>query len=152
MEFLILLVGLLLFAFGMAKVKGLDIYLKVNTGTEETPVWTKVGGQKDATFDRGAATIDVTDKDSGGNEEHLPGVRNWGVSFDAFLIEDNAGFLEVEAAFDAGTQKQFQIITPGYAYMGKATVESLSMTGPKDDAGVASFSLKGTGAFTKTAI
>lgn len=136
----------------MGKVKGLDIYLKVNTGTEGAPTWTKVGGQKDATFDRGAAVIDVTDKDSAGNEEHLPGVRNWSVSFDAFLIEDNAGFLKVETSFDAGTQLQYQIITPGYAYMGKATVESLSMSGPLGDAGVASFTLKGTGAFTKTAI
>jgi TP901-1 family phage major tail protein len=136
----------------MAKVKGLDIYLKVNTGTEASPVWTKVGGQTGATFDRGAAVIDITDKDSGGDEEHLPGVRNWSVSFDAFLIEDNAGFLEVETAFDAGEQKQFQIITPGYAYMGKASVESLSVAADKDAAGVASFSLKGTGALTKTAV
>jgi len=136
----------------MAKVKGIDIYLKVNTGTVGSPVWTKVGGQKDATFDRGSATIDTTDKDSAGDEEHLPGVRNWGVSFDAFLIEDDAGFLEVETAFDAGTQKQFQIITPGYAYMGTATIESLSMSAAQADAGICSFSLKGTGAFTKTAV
>lgn len=151
MEILILL-ALLLFLFGMAKVKGTDIYLKVNTGTEASPVWTKVGGQKDATFDRGTATMDVTDKDSGGDEEHLPGVRNWSVGFDAFLIEDNAGFLEVETAFDAGEQKQFQIITPAYAYMGKATVESLSMSGPLGDVGVCSFSLKGTGSLSKTGV
>jgi len=136
----------------MAKIKGTDIYLKVNTGTEGSPVWTKLGGQKDATFDRGAATIDVTDKDSAGNEEHLPGIRNWNVSFDAFLIEDNAGFLEVETAFEESLQKQFQIMTKGYAYMGKATVESLSMSGPLGDAGVCSFSLKGTAGLTKTAV
>lgn len=134
----------------MAKVKGLDIYLKVNTGTIAAPVWTKVGGQRDASFDRGLSTIDVTDKDSAGHEEHLPGIDNWGISFDAFLIEDNAGFLEIEAAHIARTQKQFQIITPTYAYMGLATVESLSMSGPLADAGVCSFTLKGTAGLTKT--
>ena len=138
----------------MGKVKGIDIYLKVNTGTEVSPVWTKVGGQTGADFPRGLATMDVTDKDSGGDEEHLPANRNWSVSFDAFLIEDDAGFLEIENAFNANppTQLQFQIITPGFAYMGKATVESLSIAGAKGDAAVASFTLKGSGALTKTAI
>jgi TP901-1 family phage major tail protein len=134
----------------MGKVKGNDVYLKVNTGTEVSPVWTKVGGQKDATFDRGLGAIDVTDKDSLGWEENLPGNRNWGISFDAFIIEDDAGFLEIEDSFDNQLQKQFQIITPGHVYMGKATVESLSMSGPLGDAGVASFTLKGTGSLAKT--
>jgi len=134
----------------MAKIKGNDVYLKVNTGTEASPVWTKVGGQKDATFDRGAGTIDITDKDSQGWEENLPGLRNWSISFDAFIIEDDAGFLEIEDSFDNQAQKQFQIITPGHTYQGKATVESLSMSGPLGDAGVVSFNLKGTGSLAKT--
>ena len=152
MKFLILMVGLLLFAFGMAKFKGSAVFVYVNTGTEGSPVWTKVGGQKDATFDRGSATIDTTDKDSGGDEEHLPGDRNWGISFSSFLVEDDAGWLEIETAYGAGTQKQFQFRTPAYNYMGKATVESCSLTGAKGDAGVASLTLKGTGALTKTAV
>ncbi len=138
----------------MAKIRGIDIYLKVNTGTEGSPVWTKVGGQKDATFDRGGATIDITDKDSAGNEEHLSGNRNWGVSFDAFLIEDNAGFLEIEDAYNADppTQLQYQIVTPAFTYMGKATVESLSISASLADAGVAAFTLKGTAGLAKAAV
>lgn len=150
MKLLILLVGLLLFAFGMAKIKGEDVYVKINTGTEISPVWTKLGGQKDCTLDRGAATRDVTDKDSAGWEENLPGRRNWSISFDVFLIEDDAGFLELESAFDANEQRQFQIITPAHVYMGKATIEGLSGTGPDGEATTASFSLKGTGALAKT--
>lgn len=134
----------------MAKIKGLNIYLKINTGTVGSPSWSKIGGQKDATFDRGAATIDTTDKDSGGDEEHLTSTRNWSISFDAFLIEDNAAFLEVEAAYDAGELKQYQVITPGHTYMGLASVESLSITAALGDAGIASFSLKGSGALAKT--
>lgn len=134
----------------MAKIKGLNIYLKVNTGTVGSPTWTKVGGQKDATFDRGAATIDTTDKDSGGDEEHLPSTRNWSISFDAFLIEDNAGFLEVESAYDGGDLKQFQVITPAAVYMGLASVESLSIAAALGDAGIASFTLKGSAALAKT--
>jgi len=138
----------------MAKVKGIDVYLKVNTGTVGSPVWQKIGGQSGADFPRGLATMDVTDKDSGGDEEHLPGNRNWSVSFDAFLIEDNAGFLEIEDSYraDPPTQLQYQIITPGFAYMGTATVESLSISAAQDAASVAAFTLKGTGGLTKTAV
>lgn len=144
----VLLAGLAV--FGMAKIEGTEVYLKVNTGTEGSPVWTKVGGQKDATFDRGMATMDTTDKDSQGWEEHLPGRRNWSISFDAFLIEDDAGFLEVEDAFDNKEQRQFQVITPGHTYMGKASIEGLSVTAPDGEAVSASFTLKGTGALQKT--
>ena len=133
----------------MAKVKGLDIYLKVNAGTVESPNYQKVGGQKDATFDRGQSTVDVTDKDSEGNEEHLTGIRNWSISFDAFLIEDNAYWLDIEESFDAQAQLLYQVITPAHTYTGTATVESLSLSGPLAEAGVVSFTLKGTGALTK---
>jgi len=151
MEWIILL-SLLLFAFGMAKFKGAAVFVFVNTGTVGSPTWTKVGGQREASFDRGAAVIDTTDKDSGGDEEHFAGDRNWGISFGAFLIEEDAGWLEVETAYNAGTLKQFQFRTPGFNYMGTASVESLSVTGAKGDAGVAAFTLKGSGALTKTPV
>lgn len=149
---ILILLSLLALAFGMAKIKGAAVFVYINTGTEGSPVWTKVGGQREATFDRGSSVIDVTDKDSGGDEENLPGDRNWGISFGAFLIEDNAGWLAVESAFDGSLQKQYQFRTVGFNYMGKATVESLSMAGAKGDAGVTSFTLKGTGALAKTTV
>lgn len=133
----------------MAKVKGLAIWINVNTGTVAVPVWTKAGGQSNATFDRGVTTMDVTDKDST-DEEHLIGIGNWGVSFDAFLIEDDAAFLEIEGSYNARTQLQYQIVTPTYTYMAAATVESLSLSAPLSEAGVGSFTLKGTGALVKT--
>jgi len=132
------------------KVKGLDIFLKVNAGTEGDPNFQKVGGQKDASFERGLSTIDVTDKDSEGNEEHLTGIKNWGISFDAFLIEADEYWLDIEASYEARTQLLYQIVTPVHTYQGKATVESLSMTGPSADAGVVAFSLKGTAKLEKT--
>ncbi|MBA7465165.1 hypothetical protein ES707_00327 [subsurface metagenome] len=151
MEILILL-SLLLFAFGTVKFKGATIYVNINTGTVESPTWTPIGGQREATFDRGKGTIDTTDKDSGGNEEHLPDDKNWSISFGAFLIEGNPGFVALEAAYNADELKQFQFLTRAFEYMGKATVESLSIVGAKGDAAVASFTLKGSGALSKTAI
>jgi len=133
----------------MTRVKGYDIFIKVNTGTEESPVWTSVGGQSDATFDRGMGMIDTTGKDDSWHETHLPGIKNWGISFDHFLIEDDTGWLKVETSYDERTQLQYQIYTASHTYMGKATVESLSISAPKDGASVVSLSLKGTEGLAK---
>lgn len=129
-----------------AKVKGINIYLEVWTG-----VWTKVGGQKDVSIDRGASSIDVTDKDSGGWEESLAGIKNWAISFDAFLLEgaDDPGFLQLEADYEAGNVQNFRITTPNHTYTGNALVEGLSFTGPLTDASSISFTLKGTAALVK---
>lgn len=131
----------------LEKTKGTDVYLMVDVGSE---AWRKVGGQKDATFDRGVGTMDITNKGSEGDEEHLIGNRNWSFSFDALLIEDDEGWLAIEAAFDAGDQLPYKFVTPGFDYKGSATVESLSIAAPDAEASVVSLTLKGTGALSKT--
>ena len=129
-----------------SKQKGENIYLEVWTG-----VWTKVGGQKDITIDRGASSYDVTDKDSAGWEESLVGNKNWATSFDAFLIEsaDDAGFIQMETDWLAGNIQNYRITTPNHTYTGNAIIEGLSFTGPLTDASNISFTLKGTAALVK---
>ena len=134
----------------MAKVKGKDIYIEVNTGTVGAPVWTKVGGQKSCTIDRGTAAIDVSDKDSNEWEESLAGYKNWSIPFDAFLIEDDAAYLEIETSYEGGIIDQYRISTPAHVYIGYALIEGLSMGAPDGDASVVSFTLKGTAALAKT--
>jgi len=129
----------------MGKIKGKNVYLEVWTG-----VWTKLGGQKDVSIDRGASTIDVTDKDSDGWEEKLIGIKNWAISFDAFLIEDDAGLLQMEADFEGDNIQNYRITTPSHSYVGKAVIEGLSISGPLADAGNVSFTLSGTAALVKT--
>jgi len=129
----------------MAKIKGKSVYVEVWTG-----VWTKLGGQKDVSIDRGASSIDVTDKDSAGWEEKLTGNKNWSVSFDAFLIEDDAGLLQIETDFEAGEIQNYRIKTPAHVYTGHALIEGLSISGPLADAGSISFTLAGTAALVKT--
>jgi TP901-1 family phage major tail protein len=136
----------------MAKVKGVDIYVKVNTGTYETPVWTKVGGQKDASITFGLGDIDITDKDSAGWEENLPGNRNVEIEFDAFLIEDDAGFVEMKKGFWEATPKDLdlQLVTPAKTYRGYFRLTEMPFEAPLDDAATVSFSLKLTGALQET--
>ena len=133
----------------MAKVKGESIYVKVNTGTVGSPVWTKVGGQKDASMSRSLEEIDVTDKDSAGWKERLPGNREVEIEFDAFLIEDTAGFLEMCKGFEERKELMLQLITPAHIYQGSFILGEDGIEGPLDDAGAVSFSLKLTGALAK---
>ena len=134
----------------MGKVRGIDIYVEVNTGTFGSPVWTKVGGQKDASITMGLDEIDVTDKDSAGWPENLPGNRNVEIEFDAFLIEDNAGYLEMKKGFWDVPPKDLdlRLKTPAHTYRGYFRLTEMPIEAPLDDAASVSFSLKLTGVLT----
>ena len=133
----------------MTKIRGTDIYVEVNTGTEETPTWIKVGGQGDATLTRSMGTIDVTDKDSQGWEEVLIGNRTAELEFDAFLIEDDAGFEALETAFEDRTEVDLRLTTPTQTYRGKFILTEFPIEAPKDDSATISFTLKANGAIAK---
>jgi predicted secreted protein len=137
----------------MAKTKGLDVYLKVNTGTHASPVWTKIGGQSDATINPGRGKIEVTDKDSGGWEESIPGNRNFGVDCDCFLIEDDAGILEIFDAWIAAADSvmlELQVITKLKTYTGAFVFGKGGIKASEKDAAKFSFSLESTGVITIT--
>jgi len=133
----------------MAKFHGLDIYVEVNTGTEELPVWTKVGGQKGASLSLSGETIDVTDKDSAGWEETLMGNRAAEAEFDAFLIEDDAGFEAIKSAYFSRAEIDLRLTTQAKTYQANWVVTELSIEGAHDDASVTSMSLKANGAVTE---
>lgn len=135
----------------MAKVRGLDVCVEVNTGTFGSPTWTKVGGQKDASITFGLGEIEITDKDSAGWEESLPGNRSVEIEFDVFLIEDNAGYLEMKKGFWDATPKDLdlRLKTPAKTYRGYFRLGEMAGEAPLDDAASISFSLKLTGALTE---
>jgi predicted secreted protein len=137
----------------MAKTKGLDVYLKVNTGTHASPVWTKIGGQSDATINFNRGKIEVTDKDSQGWEESLPGNRNLSVDCDCFLIEDDAGILEIFGGWvDApdSVMLEAQVITKAKTYTGAYVFGKGGIKASEKDAAKFSFSLESSGVITIT--
>lgn len=135
----------------MPAVSGVDFIVKVNTGTEASPVWTAVAGQRNATLNMGMEEIDITSKDSQGWHEGLPGVRNWSIDFDGLIIEDDAGLSALEDAYMNKAQVEVQLVTPaGYTYSGKATLTDFSYDTPYEGEATADGTLTGTGALTKT--
>jgi predicted secreted protein len=137
----------------MAKIAGTLTYVEVNTGTYGSPVWTKVGGQKDASWSWGLEEIDTTDKDSAGWKERLPANREVSIDFDCFLIEDNAGLVEMKKGFWDATPKQLdlRLKTPSYVYRGYFQLGEGSGEAPLDDAVTIAFSMKSTAVVTEAA-
>jgi len=135
----------------MAKVKGTAVYVSVYI----TSAYVKVGGQKDASMNFSQDPLEVTDKDSAGWKERELGNREVSVDFDAFLIEDNAGWLELKKGLvNLATDHQkcnCQVDTPAYKYYGDFIMTGLSMTGPAEDMSNVSFSLISDGIITEVA-
>jgi len=123
--------------------KGADLLLKVNTGTTETPVWTTVGGQKNASLDRSRNSIDVSDKSSDWDKV-LNGRKNWKIDCDGNWEEEDNGNAKLEDAYDNDEKILVIFSTPtGNAYKGFAIIENLKLDAPENDATKISISLKG---------
>jgi predicted secreted protein len=137
----------------MAKTRGNEVYLKVNTGTHASPVWTKIGGQKDAAPDFDRDKIEVTDKDSGGWREYLSSNRGFALSCDCFYIEDDAGILEIFDGWVAAPDSvmlELQVITKLKTYTGAFIFGKAGIKASEKDAAAFSFSLEASGPITIT--
>jgi TP901-1 family phage major tail protein len=138
----------------MAKIAGVDVLLKVETGvdaTSGTVTYTVLGGQSGATLNRSAETIDVTSKDAQGWAESIAGVKSWSIECEGFIVEDDTALTKLEDAFNARTKLKAQIVFPsGKKYEGDVFITDFPMEFPQDDAVTFSVTLQGTGALTVT--
>lgn len=131
--------------------KGVNFIVQVNTGTAETPEWTVVGGQRNATLNRSADTIDVTTKSSNGWRENESSIKDWSIDADGLLIEDDAGYAALETVYMAGNKVQIQLQTAAKnKYSGQAIITDFPIEAPYDDSATYSVSFTGDGALTKT--
>lgn len=131
-------------------ISGVNFLIKVNTGTESAPVWTIVGGQRNATLNKSTETIDVTSKDSGGWTESIPGRRSWSIEFDGLLILGDAALEALQTAWEQGQQVLVQYTTPdGRAETGLATLTALNIEAGHGGPATAKGTLTGTGAIVR---
>lgn len=132
-------------------VSGVGFLVKINTGTDASPVWTTIAGQRDATLNMAMDEIDVTNKDSLSWHEGLPTIRNWSIDFDALTTQGDAGQVAVENMFINKTQVKVQVLTAsGMTYDGKATLTDLSYGMPHEGEATFGGTFTGTGALTRT--
>jgi len=133
----------------MAKTRGVDILIFVNTGTDQSPIWTVVGGQRNATLHEEAETIDVTAKDSQAQEFEY-GPYTWTISCDGIYIKDDEAYIALRNALRQ-RQKVKVRVKEGETYTaeGLALVTSNDLEAPYNDAATYSLELQGTGPLTE---
>lgn len=125
----------------MAKIKGIDFVLKINSKV--------VAGRKGASMSVSADTIDTTTAESNGWKEKDYGFKEWSISTDGLLIVDDLGFDAVEEALINGTILDIEVVRDKKKFTGKCLVTSLESDCPFDDMVSYSISLEGTGQLVK---
>jgi TP901-1 family phage major tail protein len=130
-------------------MRGVDILLMVNTGTDAVPVWTAVGGQRNATLTEESETIDITSKDSNGAFEYDYGFYGWNIDGDGVYVKNDVGFQELKDAIRNKQKIKVRIQEEGTdVEEGMALVISREFEGAYDAEVTYSVSLQGTGELT----
>lgn len=115
-------------------MRGLDVLIKVNVGTADTPEYIAVGAQRGASMSRSAETLDKTSKDSDGWQESLAGLKSWTISTDGLLILDDEGYEALEDAYMMSENVLVQFSTKsGTMYEGEAIITTIDLDAPYDD-------------------
>ena len=125
----------------MAAIKGLDVLIKVGS--------TVVGGQRNASLEMSAETIDTTVKTTGGWASKITGIKSWTSSCDGVYFLDDAGLEAAQTAFMNGTAVSLEFSNSnGLTYSGQAVITSMSVEAGQEDIVSYTISFEGTGALT----
>ena len=125
----------------MSAIKGLDVLIKVGSQV--------VGGQRNASVEMSAETIDTTVKTTGGWASKIPGIKSWTSSCDGVYFVDDAGLEAAQTAFMNGTAVSLEFSNSnGLSYSGQAVITSMSVEAGQEDIVSYTISFEGTGALT----
>ena len=125
----------------MSAIKGLDVLIKVGSQV--------VGGQRNASLEMSAETIDTTVKTTGGWAAKIPGIKSWTSSCDGVYFVDDAGLEAAQTAFMNGTAVSLEFSNSnGLTYSGQAVITSMSVEAGQEDIVSYTISFEGTGALT----
>ena len=125
----------------MSAIKGLDVLIKVGSQV--------VGGQRNASLEMSAETIDTTVKSTGGWAAKIPGIKSWTSSCDGVYFLDDAGLEAAQTAFMNGTAVSLEFSnSSGLTYSGQAVITSMSVEAGQEDVVSYTISFEGTGALT----
>lgn len=127
--------------------RGLNVLISMKSGSE----YKVVGGQRNATLNRGSETLDVSNKATGGAwKEFITGAKEWSIDGDGILIDGDEAFGLLEEAFLSGDLVDVKIgDDAGWGFEGKAIITDFPVEAPYDDALSYSMTLQGTGALSK---
>lgn len=130
------------------KVSGMKVKLFI----KEAMTGKVLAGQRNATLNRSAESIDATSKDTEGFwKESIQGFKEFSIDADGAYVESDEAYKILEDAFLASENVDVYLEMPsGTKYEGNCTITDFSLEFPYDDLVTYSISLAGNGALTVT--
>lgn len=127
-----------------SKISGMKVKLYIKDATTGKVL----AGQRNATLNRSAESIDATSKDTEGFwTESLQGFKSWSIDADGAFVQDDVAYGILETAFLNSENVDVYLELPsGTKYEGNATITDFSLEAPYDDLVTYSISLQGNGA------
>lgn len=125
--------------------RGLDIKISLKEGS----AYKDLAGQRGATLNRSAETIDITNKVSAGWKENIASVKEWSVDCDGVFVADDEALAKLEEAFNNNTSVTVKMADSQWGYEGQAIITDFPIEAPYDDAATYSMTLQGTGSLQK---
>ena len=124
------------------QIQGLNILVHVGKQV--------LGAQKNCTLSLEADSIDVSNKNSFGWSDFIPGTKNWSISCDGQFITDDAGQAALMSAYINSTFVDIEMKNTDESiyYKGKAMITSLELEAPYDDVFAYSVEFTGKGALS----
>lgn len=127
-------------------MKGVDIIVLVNTGDDAEPVWTPVGGQRNATLSESTDTVETTHKLTGRYKTYDYSHADWTISADGLYIDSDTGYQALVTALREQELVKVRWQEGGTAtFEGDALVTSRDLEGPYDGEATYSVEFQGSG-------
>lgn len=132
--------------------RGVDILLLVNTGTDEAPEYTPVGGQRNITISEENDTFETTNKLSPNRAREFEySFYTWTAKADGVHVAGDEAYGLLKTAIREGKKLLVQIDDGGSKEEGKALATSKDLDGPYDGEATYSIELQGDGPITPVA-
>jgi TP901-1 family phage major tail protein len=136
----------------MPEIPGKSLLIYVNTGTDATPVWTKVGAQRGFSLEETADNFETTSKDSGVNREYEYSYNSSTISLNGLYIPSDEGLQALKNAQRNQEKIKAQTWENGAAVeQADALVTTRTIEGPHDNSATYSTELQITGGWTAAA-
>ncbi len=128
---------------------GVDVLLKANTGTVDTPTYTEVGGQRSAKLHEERETVDITVKGDAPARNNEYSFYAWSVTCDGLIVPDDTAYAAIKSAIREGTKLMVQIAEGTKTLTGTVLVISQDFEYPYEEGATFSCELKGSGVLTE---
>lgn len=126
-------------------VLGVEVLVKVNTGTEADPTWTVVGGQRDLSINYKTDKVNVGSKDFYGWTAEMPNTIGYTIDFGGLYVPSDACWQRIKQAWKRRELIMIEVLNAdGTREQGKCVIE-YSVDYPWDDAATAKGTLSGFG-------